>query len=363
MGQNDIFFVEIMAVLGVIGVLAFLIVLISQVKPKMSRDNKGNALPGGQQSYGFFLAAIVLAVATVLFLWRFPPSHMAQIADVDWQLDARSMTFFVIMLLILALAILIFIVYVFTSQARQNAERSATGSTFETPISAKPKSDIPTASYDNPSGIALLGLLVLAIAYAVLNWSYMSPSEQFSMMLRLVYPAGFVIVLVMMFDKATRAWNIKAPGEALREWLFCNTITFLFLLAYLNLLKSGGGKVYGAMIVDLIGILVFLTIIWVLDRKVARLRFLIAYGYLVLLPIAVLIWRRMQGVEIPEDIAWWETIWPFFFLAIIFFVLEIIFLIVTRDTRSQGIAIAKDILFLVLYVIFLIIALPEVPVA
>jgi hypothetical protein len=67
----------------------------------------------------------------------------------------------------------------------------------------------------------------------------------------------------------------------------------------------------------------------------------------------------VQAIEIPVEISWWETIWPFFSLAVIFFVLEIIALIITRDTRSQGLATAKDLLFLVLYVICLIIAIPE----
>ena len=113
------------------------------------------------------------------------------------------------------------------------------------------------------------------------------------------------------------------------------------------------------MIVDLLNVLVFLVIFWVLDRKVTRLRFLLTYAYLIALPIALLIWQTVQGVEVPADIAWWETIWPFFSLAIIFFVLEIIVLIITKESRSQSVAIAKDLLFLVLYVICLIAAIPE----
>jgi hypothetical protein len=163
----------------------------------------------------------------------------------------------------------------------------------------------------------------------------------------------------MLFDKASRSWNIKQPGESLREWLFCGAITFLYILSYLNLLRYGNGENYGAMVVDLLNVLVFLAVIWMLDRRTTGLRFLVTYGYLILLPIALLIWRTVQAIEIPVDISWWETIWPFFSLAIVFFVLEIIVLIITRETRSQGVATAKDLLFLVLFVICLIIAIPE----
>jgi hypothetical protein len=355
-GQNDILFIEIMAALGVIGVVAFLIVLISRVIPAQQRAGKGALIPA-QQWYGYFLAAIVLTIATLLFLWRFPPSYMAQIADLDWQLDARSLTFFVIMLVILALALLAFIVFVIWQQVNRKTAPEAVGPAVETTASAA--TDIEVAKYRNPSGVTLLGLLALAVAYAILNWSYVPLNQQHLMMLQLVYPAGFVIALVMMFDKASRAWNIKEPGESLREWIFCNTVTFLYILGFLNLLKSSNGDTYSAMVVDLVNVMAFLFIFWMLDRKVTRLRFLVAYFYLIALPVGLLIWRAIQGVETVADISWWQTIWPFFSLAILFFVLEIIVLIITRESRSQAISIAKDIVFVALYIICLIAAIPE----
>lgn len=359
MRHNDILFIEIMTALGVLGIVAFLIVLISRVIPAQRRAGKGGAFTSNPQWYGYFLAAVVLTITTGLFLWRFPPGYMAQIAEIEWQLEARSLTFFIIMLLFLAFALLAFVVYVISHQLNQKAESGDVGSDVETAVSSNPTAETPIAKYENPSGMSLFGLLTLAIAYAILNWSFVSHSEQFTMMLQLIYPAGLVVVLVMMFDKASRTWNIKTLGESLREWIFCNIITFLYILSFLNLLKFGNGDAYSAMIVDLLNILVFLTIFWMLDRKMTRLRFLITYGYLILLPIGLLIWRSVQGVDISVEISWWETIWPFFSLAIIFCVLEIIVLIITRESRSQGIAIAKDLVFLVLYVICLIIAIPE----
>lgn len=355
MGQNDIIFIEIMAAIGLIGVVAFLIILVSR-----GPSGQRNPLASSSPWYGFFLAAVVLLIVVLLFLWRFPPSYMAQVADADWQLDSRAKTFFTIMLMFSAAALLVFVTYVIARLTRQPAApQGATSALEAAPSTAAPALEAPTANYANPSGSSLLGLLALALAFAILNWSYVDHGEQYTLMVQLIYPAGFVMVLVMLFDKASRAWNIKTPGESLREWIFCNTFTFLFIVGYLNLLKAGGGDGYGAMIVDLVNVLVFLVMIWILDRKVTRMRFLVAYGYLILLPLALLIWQSVQGVEIPPETSWWETIWPFFSVAIIFFVLEIIVLIITRESRSQGMAIAKDLLFMVLYIICLIAAIPE----
>ncbi len=359
MNQEDIIFIEIMAALGIFGVVGFLILLVSRINPGQSNSGKSRAVGSDTQWYGYFLAAIVLAIAALLFLWRFPPSYMAQVAETDWQLDSKSMTFFAIMILISVVALLVFVVYVISQQINQKDITRKTGSASALPNNTQSEPDNPVASYQNPSAASMFGLLALVLAYAILNWSFVTHAEQLAMMLQLIYPAGLVIALVMLFDKASRSWNIKPPGESLREWLFCGAITYLYILAYLNLLRYGNGENYGAMVVDLLNVLVYLAVFWMLDRRTTRLRFLTTYGYLILLPIALIIWRTVQAIEIPVDISWWETIWPFFSLAVIFFVLEIIVLIISRETRSQGLATAKDILFLVLYVITLIIAIPE----
>ena len=51
---------------------------------------------------------------------------------------------------------------------------------------------------------------------------------------------------------------------------------------------------------------------------------------------------------------------PVFFLALAFFVLEIITLLVLRDHRGHAVPAVKDALFVVLYAIFLIVAGPAV---
>ena len=49
-----------------------------------------------------------------------------------------------------------------------------------------------------------------------------------------------------------------------------------------------------------------------------------------------------------------------FFLALAFFVIEIVTLFVLRDNRGHAVPAVKDALFVVLYAIFLIVAVPAV---
>ena len=95
------------------------------------------------------------------------------------------------------------------------------------------------------------------------------------------------------------------------------------------------------------------------DRKASRLRFLLIHAWLIALPLLLLIWRSQMGIEAPEDISWWDTVWPFFFLALVFFVVELIILIATDEGGETGIGTFKDVVFLVIYVILLISARPE----
>ena len=61
---------------------------------------------------------------------------------------------------------------------------------------------------------------------------------------------------------------------------------------------------------------------------------------------------------VEEEIPWWSTLWPFFFLAVIFFVLEIISLIAAGENEFHGIGIGKELGFAVLYLVLLLIARP-----
>jgi len=338
-----------MIAIGVIGVLAFLIFFISR------HTMRGKAAETGVQGTGykpqwvaFLLSAILVAVIVVLLFWQFPPG-----SNFDWSSDSRSMTFFIIMLAIGGLGLIVFI----STMCWRIAQQKRASARGDSPDEAKATGQ--TASHESPPAVRLLGLLGFGVAFVILNWSYIAPADQYAMVLHLIYPAGLIIALVMLFDKASRAWNVKLPGETLREWLFCDAILFLYLIGYLNLLQSRAGDNYAAMFWDFLNIAGFLFLFWIIDRKATRLRFLIAHAYLIALPLLLLIWRAAQGVDIPADISWWRTIWPFFSLAIVFFVLEIIILIANRESQSQAVATAKDFVFFALYVILLIAARPE----
>jgi hypothetical protein len=84
----------------------------------------------------------------------------------------------------------------------------------------------------------------------------------------------------------------------------------------------------------------------------------VAYGYFIVLPIGLLLWRLVQGVAVPEGLSWWSTIWPFFILAIIFFVAEIISLIATASAARSVVPTLKDAIFFIAYGALLVIAIP-----
>jgi hypothetical protein len=175
----------------------------------------------------------------------------------------------------------------------------------------------------------------------------------------LIYPAALAVALVLLFDKAARGWNVKSPAENFREWLLCDATTFLLILGFINLRHDGGGEAYAGMFWDLLHVALFFLIFWILDRTVTRLRFLAAHIYLIALPILLLIWRAVQGVTMAAELTWWSSIWPFFFLAIIAFVLEIIVLLLQAGENKQGLGAVKDALFVAIYGVLLIIAVPE----
>ena len=363
MDQRSAAFLEIMIAIAVIGILAFLIFLIS----RYARRAQGSAAEGAPapaytpQWYEFVLAGAVVVIAVLLLFWQFPPGTIPGAAPTEWQTDARSLTFFIVMAVIAAALLIVFLIAVFWRIAQQrSAFQPQTAAAAAAPTQDdSPAPATPSASFETPSATRLLGLVGLGAAFLILNSAWVPKADQYALMVNLIYPAGFVVALVMLFDKASRAWNVKGPGETIREWIYCDAVVFLFILSYLNLVQSGAGEKYEAMIWDFLNVFAFLFVFWMLDRKVTRYRFLVLHLYLIALPILLLIWRFAQGVEVPPEISWWSTIWPFFGLAIIFCVLEIIILIASRDSQSQAAGTAKDIIFMVLYAILLIASIPE----
>ena len=417
-----------MAAIGVVGLVAFLIFLIAQAPSRRRRAAAGEATSGAVPRPQVvlltpgLLALLAVIVAVLALLWLFL-AHSEPLLP-NWQADGRAITFFVIMAVIATAGLVAFLIYVVARGGRTPARDAG--------LAESPAAEAGPA-VETPSAVRLLGLLILILAFLLLCWVYVSREIQQQLMLSLIYPAAFAVAVVMLFDKATRAWGPKGGAETFREWIFCDIFSFLLVLGFLNLFQHEPQEDgYGALFWDMLGIVLFFFAFWMMDRKVTRHRFLVGYGYLVLLPLLLLIWTAVEDVpatlaggqpavfrarsevdemgrtlealreetaahfealqvearqapageaeapgggESPEDngteasparaeeiveeeIPWWSTLWPFFFLAVIFFVLEIISLIAAGENEFHAIGIGKELGFAVLYLVLLLIARP-----
>jgi hypothetical protein len=151
---------------------------------------------------------------------------------------------------------------------------------------------------------------------------------------------------------------VKAAADGFSEWLFCDALVFLLVLAYLNLREAAAPDGYAGFFFDLLGVALFFLVFWLVDRKLTRYRFLAGYAYLIVLPMGLLLWRLVQGAAVPAETGWWETVWPVFGLAIIGFVLEIIALIGIRQPERPVVAAIKDAAFFAAYGALLLVAIP-----
>ena len=273
-------------------------------------------------------------------------------AGEGWRTETRSGVFLGVMLAAAALALVFLIVFLIA----RVLQRSDTGAVPDT--GAAPAS--PTM--ESPAGVRLLGLLLLALGVLVLGWTYLDGTGQAALVLRVLYPASIAVALVLLFDKATRSWTSKEGAEGFREWLLCDLIVIALVLGFLNLEQFDDRENYRAFFWDVIHIAAFFLVFWLLDRTQFRGRFLVAAGYLAVLPLLLLLWRWLHESEAPaevSEISWWSTIWPTFFLGLAFFVLEIIGLVALRSARGHPVPAIKDGIFVALYAIFLIAAAPS----
>ena len=347
-----------MGAVGVIAVLAFLIYLIAQFARRPRAAVPGGAAPVyGAHWYELLLAAVVLLVAVVLAVWQLAPGAAPDAAAADWRSDSRAVIFFVVMLVLAALGLVVFAIYAIARSPRAAAAEFVARQVPAAAAEAAGTAAVP--AIPTPSGARLLGLLLLLLAILLLNWIYLDLARQYALMQTILYPASFAVALVLLFDKATRAWSTKGAAETVREWMLCDAMVFLLVLGYLHLLDVAAADTYHAMFWDLLHIALFFLVFWMVDRLQTRYRFLIGQAYLIALPILLLIWRVIEKVAAPEDLSWWSTIWPFFILAIIGFVLEIIALIATSGSDRHGAVAIKDAVIFVIYGILLIVAIPE----
>ncbi len=350
MDNRSAAFLEVMIGIAVVGVLAFAVFLLAgRIRMATSAGARSLNIRWPQ----VVLAVILLVVVALALLWQFPPldGSSGLAAGGSWRVDPDAWTYFTIMLVVAGAAVLIFL----AALTIRSNPRLAKGLAEEDDDDAD--AAVP-AAVETPSAARLLGLALLVIAILLLTWIYLTPDLRFVLMKQVLYPVSLAVAVVMLFDKATRAWSAKNGGETFREWLLCDLMVFLLVLGFLNLheLKAGAG--YEAFLWDLIHLVAFFLVFWLLDRKLTRVRFLIAYLYLTLLPVLLLIWRAAQDVETPEDAEWWGTIWPMFFLGVIFFVLELIAVIASSDRKKQAIPSIKDALYVILVAIALIAAVP-----
>jgi hypothetical protein len=210
------------------------------------------------------------------------------------------------------------------------------------------------AAPPEPSPARILGLLAFVVAVLLLCWIGLGPATQYGLFAQLIYPASLGVALVLLFDKATRTWSVKGSAESVREWLLCDLLMFLLVLSFLNLRgMAAKPEAYAGSFWDLLNIVLFFAAFWTLDRTAARGRFLVGYGYLVILPVLLLIWQAVQGVAAAAS--WWASIWPFLILAGVSFVLEAVTVVSSSEDR-QTLPAVKDALFVVLYAVLLIVA-------
>jgi hypothetical protein len=340
-------FLEVMAALAVVAVLGFLVLLIGG----RSRQPQPAHCRGGHPDQPPWLQVLAAAVLLLLlgggFVWRFAADGLA---DGGWRGEDRALLFLILMLGLAVGGLVVFLIVAFVRSGRQ---RQAPGG------AAQPAPGAATAeSYRPPSAGRLAGLLLLALMLLLMAWTWLQAAQQYALMRDLIYPAAVAVALVLLFDKASRAWSVKAAADGFSEWLFCDALVFLLVLAYLNLREAAAPDGYAGFFFDLLGVALFFLVFWLVDRKLTRYRFLAGYAYLIVLPMGLLLWRLVQGAAVPAETGWWETVWPVFGLAIIGFVLEIIALIGIRQPERPVVAAIKDAAFFAAYGALLLVAIP-----
>ena len=335
--------------IAIIGVLAFLIGWLVRI-PQGQQAPAGGATRAGQSPrwYEFTLAIVLLAAIAAFVIWLISSGQQWVWGETffDWRSDPRAIAFAATMIGLGIIGLAVALAYTVV----QSAQPSAAPRSKET-VAMEPMPGAAAAPAASP--LRLLGLLAVIIAVLLLCWIALPRAEQFGLLAQLVYPASVGLALVLLFDKATRTWGVKPGAETLREWLFCDLLVFLLVLAFLNLRSVAKPEAYAGSFWDVLNLVLWFAAFWSVDRGAARGRFLAGYGYLVIAPLLLLIWQVVVGGPAPAS--WWGTMWPFFILAAVFFVLEAITLVASTGER-QTLAAVKDALFVLIYAVLLIVA-------
>ncbi len=402
MDSQQIAFVGIMAAIAVIALLAFFILLIARASVARHSSGNGVRLVYQPRWYEFVLALLVLAVVAGGLIWQVPlwerapapeASDSSEIAganeteaaasdidetngtgsdaaappdraDVspdlgDGQADGREGAFVTVMLIAAAVGFIAFVVFLFGHGL--NSGRPSGVAASGTADHATVTDAVARDTVEAPSTARLLGLLAFVLLVLLVGWAYLDPIQRNDLVENLIYPAAMAVTLVLLFDKASREWVTKGAAETVREWLFCDALAVFLLLGYLNLRQwqPAEEQAYAAMFWDIVYIATLYFTFWLVDRKHTTLRFLFAYGFIVLAPVLLLIWRHAHDVSGMAATSWWETIWPCFLLTVLFFVFEIVLIIASRETPRHGVGAVKDLVFFIMYGVLLLIAIPE----
>ena len=348
--------------LVLLAVVAAVLVIVAAVRlGRARRPLPGPVARTDPSWYEILLAAVLLAALVILVVSFTVRMISGDVAVAGWRAGTRSDLFLGVMLAVAALSLLFLLVFLLVrlpAGGRPPTSGGAPTSGEVSPGSGSGASEPGTVQ--DPAGSRLAGLLLLAVGILLLGWVYLDPVARADLMGRVLYPAAIAVAIVLLFDKATRSWTPKPRTEGFREWLLCDLILITLVLGFLNLEQLESRDAYGGFFWDMVHIAAFFLVFWCLDRTSMRGRFLVGFGYLTLLPLLLVLWRWVQEIEAPARLAWWSTVWPVFFLALAFFVIEIITLLVLRDHRDHAVPAVKDALFVVLYAIFLIAAVPSV---
>jgi hypothetical protein len=359
--QRATIFVEAMIVFVIIGVLAFLIGLIIRAPQRQRAAASGAAQP--EQSprwYEFTLALILLAAIAAFAIWIISSgSHWVWGETIeDWRSDSRATAFAAVMIALAVIGLVVSLIYALVQSSQREAlpQRGA-AAPAAAGAAGEPAAAAAAAAPPSPSPLRILGLLLLVVAILLLCWIALAPATQYALMTQLIYPASLGVALVLLFDKATRTWGLKPGAESAREWLLGDLLIFLLVLAFLNLRSAPKPEAYSGIFWDLLNVVLFFIAFWVIDRTAMRGRFLLGYGYLVILPLLLLIWQSILGVAGPAS--WWASAWPFVILSGVFFILEVVTLVASSGER-QILPAVKDAVFVVAYAVLLIVAAKSV---
>ena len=319
--------------------------------PRPRREPSGTGAKTVERRGTRWYEVVLAAVLAVLLAGAAAAAAWWSRGAGGWRGETAGDVFLVAMLAVGAAASIAFLVHLAVRGARRSA------------AAAGGEGRAPPEALESPAGVRLLGLALLAALFLVAAWVHAPPEIAHALAAHLLYPAAFALALVLLFDKASRAWAVKGAAASFREWLHCDAFTVLLVLGYLNLVSNAEPAAYSALFWDVVHVVLFVFVFWLVDRKLTRLRWLAGLAYLTLLPVLLHLWRLTQGTAAPEDLSWWSTPWPFLALGLVACAVEVVVLAASgrgEHHRGDGAVghIVKDALFFVLYGGLLIAAAP-----